>query len=275
MTNPYSDLLDDLEAEGNSLLKVLGGLDESAWKQETPAEGWDIADQVGHLAFFDDKATLSVTDADGFKTDTEKLMASAPAQIDDFAGYLAETMRGRPAGEVLRDFTRARRAMLEAMRAAEPKKRVPWYGPDMSAMSSATARLMETWAHGVDIRETVGAPIEATPRLRNIAHLGYRTLGFSFFMRGQEPPEKPVRVELKAPAGRSGTSGKSTRWDFGPEDAADRVTGPALDFCLLVTQRINLADTLLKAEGTAAKEWLSFAQCFAGPPSKGRPPREQ
>ena len=63
-------------------------------------------------------------------------------------------------------------------------------------------------------------------------------------------------------------------WTWGPEDAADRVTGPAIDFCLLVTQRRHRDDVRLVADGPAADEWLGIAQAFAGPPGPGRRPGE-
>ena len=61
-------------------------------------------------------------------------------------------------------------------------------------------------------------------------------------------------------------------WTWDPEDALNRVTGPALDFCLLVTQRRHRADTTVVADGEVAHQWLGFAQAFAGPPGPGRAP---
>lgn len=52
-----------------------------------------------------------------------------------------------------------------------------------------------------------------------------------------------------------------------------RVTGTALDFCLLVTQRAHRADVDVRAEGPDAGRWLDIAQAFAGPPGDGRPPK--
>jgi uncharacterized protein (TIGR03084 family) len=134
----------------------------------------------------------------------------------------------------------------------------------MSVASSATARLMETWAHGQDIADALGATREPTGRLRHIAHLGVSTRGFTFALRQRPVPGTPVRVELAAPGG--GT------WAWGPDGAPDRVTGPAVDFCLVVTQRRNLADTSLTVTGPAAAEWMAIAQAFAGLPTDGRPP---
>jgi uncharacterized protein (TIGR03084 family) len=136
----------------------------------------------------------------------------------------------------------------------------------MSAASSVTARLMETWAHGQDIADALGTARTATARLRHVAHLGVRTLGFSFMLRGQPVPSAPVRVELTGPDGDS--------WTWGPADAADRVHGDALEFCLLVTQRRHRLDTSLRAAGPVADAWLDLAQAFAGPPGPGRSPLE-
>ena len=146
----------------------------------------------------------------------------------------------------------------------DPALRLPWFGLPMSAASSLTARIMETWAHGQDIADALGRAREPTGRLRHIAHIGVRALPYSFAVHGLEVPPEPVRVELTGPAGEL--------WTWGPGHAANRVTGPALDFCLLVTQRRHREDTAVAAEGQVADQWLAIAQAFAGPPGDGRRP---
>jgi uncharacterized protein (TIGR03084 family) len=132
----------------------------------------------------------------------------------------------------------------------------------MSPTSMATARLMETWAHSLDVQDALGRRAEPTDRIRHVAHLGVRTRDFAYGVRGLEPPAEPFRIELTAPSGAT--------WTFGPADAAQHVTGPAYDFCLLVTQRVHRRDTGLVATGPDADRWLDIAQCFAGPSGEGR-----
>ena len=133
----------------------------------------------------------------------------------------------------------------------------------MSAASMATARLMETWAHGLDVADTLGVKRPATARLRSIAHIGVRTRDFAFAINGLTPPPEPFRVELRAP--------DATAWSWGPDDAAQRVTGSAEDFCMLVTQRRPQRGLGRRiAVGADAEQWLGIAQAFAGPPGPGR-----
>jgi uncharacterized protein (TIGR03084 family) len=127
----------------------------------------------------------------------------------------------------------------------------------MGALSFATARLMETWAHGQDVADALGVARPGTPRLRHIAHLGVRTRPFSYTVRGRPVPGADVRVELTPPDG-------GVPWAWGNPSLTDRVTGPALDFCLVVTQRRHVEDTALAVEGDGAREWLAIAQAFAG-----------
>jgi uncharacterized protein (TIGR03084 family) len=141
---------------------------------------------------------------------------------------------------------------------------VPWFGPAMSAASSLTARLMETWAHTQDIADTLGVAREPTARLRHVAHIGVGARAFSYAVHGKPAPSAPVRVELVGPSGAT--------WAWGPEQAGDRITGPALDFCLLVTQRRHRDDVDLSIEGPAATEWMAIAQAFAGTAGSGRAP---
>jgi uncharacterized protein (TIGR03084 family) len=179
--------------------------------------------------------------------------------------YLARGREMTTAG-VLQWWRAASSALIEAARTLDPDARVPWYGPAMSAASFITARLMETWSHGLDVIDTVGVERPDTDRLRHVAYLGVRTRAYSYTVRGKEQPPTPVRVELASPSGE--------RWVFGDADAADFVRGTATDFCRVVTQRRHLSDTSLEVHGPAGEEWMSIAQAFAGPPGQGRRPGE-
>jgi len=253
-------LVADLAAESADLTRLLVPLAPGDWERPTPAAGWAIRDQVSHLAFFDEAATLTATDPGRFHREAEQLMASGA----DFTEVVAREFRRLPPDELLEWLGAAREGYLRTFAGLDPSTRLPWYGPPMSAASSVTARLMETWAHGQDVADALGAARPATARLRHIAHLGVVTMAFSFALHGQPAPTAPVRVELAGPDGAS--------WSWGPPDAANRVRGEALDFCLLVTQRRHLLDTGLAVTGPAATAWLDLAQAFAGPPGPGRPP---
>jgi uncharacterized protein (TIGR03084 family) len=154
--------------------------------------------------------------------------------------------------------------MVAATGALPEGTRVPWFGPPMGVLSFVSARLMETWAHGQDVADALDRRRVPTARLRHIAHLGVRTRSYSYVVRGLETPSTPVAVVLTGPAG------ELWQWEDS-DDAVDRVRGPALDFCLVVTQRRNVVDTTLVVEGESANQWMSIAQAFAGPPGPGRP----
>jgi len=256
----YQQLLADLHEESQVVDGLLSGLGPEAWCTPTPAQGWSVGDQVSHLAYFDDAVVMAATDPDQFEVDACALMAQGP----DFPDDVADLFRSLTAAELLDWFRTARGGLLEVFATVEPRTRVPWYGPSMSAASAVTARLMETWAHGQDIADAVGADYPATLRLRHIAHLGVRTFGFSFELKGLEIPTAVVRVSLVAPDG--------TRWEWGDPNALESVSGPALDFCLVVTQRRHPDDTGLVTNGPVGARWLSLAQAYAGPSGAGRTP---
>jgi uncharacterized protein (TIGR03084 family) len=256
-------LLADLEAESVAVDHLLDDLAPDRWHLPTPAVGWTVADQVSHLAYFDDAASLAATDPERFTRQAEVLLARG----SDFASSIASELRSVPPAELLAWFRRSRSELLATLAPLDPATRLPWYGPPMSVASSATARLMETWAHGQDIADALGRRTSPTDRLRHIAHLGVRTFGFAFTNRGLEVPEPAPFVQLAAPGG--------SVWTWGDPGSAERVVGSAEAFCLVVTQRRHPADTDLSAVGPGATTWLSLAQAFAGPSGPGRPPSKR
>jgi len=252
-------ICDDLAAETADLVAILERLTPAQWDADTPAEDWNVRDQVSHLAYFDGTGTLAATDPEAFKEAAAALLSGGGDGMGIPQG------RAMTPAELLAWFTGGRARMIEVFRALDPKTRLPWYGPAMAAPSFATARLMETWAHGQDIADTFGIVRTPTGRLKHVAHIGVRARAFSYVTNGREVPAGDIRVVLISP------SGDTWSWN---DDAGDEntVTGPALDFCLLVTQRRNVADTALVVTGPLAEDWLGIAQAFAGPPGTGRAP---
>jgi uncharacterized protein (TIGR03084 family) len=253
-------LIADLAAETAALRAMTDPLDDAGWRRDTPAAGWTVADQVGHLAHFDDAAVLSATDPDTFRAEAARVEAAGGIDPD----RIAERYRHRPPAEVRAWFARARPRLLEVFAGLDLRMRMPWFGPDMSVASAVTARLMETWAHGQDIADTLGVVRSATDRLAHIAHLGVAARAYSFAANGRPAPTVPVRIDLVLPSGRP--------WSAGPDGAADRVSGSAVDFCLVITQRRHRDDTDLMVTGPAAQEWIAIGQAFAGKPGSGRKP---
>ena len=248
----------DLRAESDDLDALVAELDPQQWAAPTPAAGWTIAHQIAHLLWTDRVALTAVTDEEGFAS----VLADATTDPTGFVDTGAEELAVLPPERLLADWRQTRARLHDELLAVADGRKLPWFGPPMSAASMATARLMETWAHGLDVADTLGVKRPATARLRSIAHIGVRTRDFAFSINGLAPPAEPFRVELRAPDGST--------WSWGPDDAGQRVTGSAEDFCMLVTQRRPRSALDVHAVGDDAEKWLGIAQAFAGPPGPGR-----
>jgi uncharacterized protein (TIGR03084 family) len=250
----------DLSAEGVDLdaLVSADGVDLDA---ATPSPGWTVAHQIAHLHWTDELTTLACRNQAEFAAAREHLLATSLAD-----GIEAGVTEGLdvPAVELLTRWRAGRADVLMALGDVPPGTRLEWIGPPMGAGTMASARIMETWAHGQDIAEALGVEREPTDRIRHVADLGVRTRDHSFRVHGLTAPESEFRIELTAPSG--------AEWVWGPDSADQGVTGPAVDFALLVTQRRHPDDLALEAVGPAAEQWLTIAQAFAGEPGPGRQP---
>ncbi|HEU5266114.1 MAG TPA: TIGR03084 family metal-binding protein [Jatrophihabitans sp.] len=254
------EVLADLSHESDGLDELVAPLPAERWRRPTPAVGWTIAHQIAHLTWTDGVTVLAATDPDAFAAARQRAFDDP----DEYVDRAAESGAQRPPAELLAAWRAGRAALAAALAAVPADARLSWFGPPMTATSMATARLMETWAHGQDVADALAVARPATDRLRHVAHIGVRTRDFAFAVHGRPAPAEPFRIELAGPSG--------DLWAWGPADAAQQVTGPALDFCLLVTQRRNRADLRLVAIGPDADAWLDIAQAFAGKPGSGRRP---
>ena len=256
MSDPYQQLIDDLVAEQRYLDGQLADLPDEIWQNDTPCRGWMVRDVIAHLAEVDESATNVATGALKSMSGGDRSEDGTRSALQDSSRHMTRTQ--------LVDWWRAARDRMEiALRARDGRDRLPWAGPPMSARSFATARLMECWSHGLDALD--GASVEPihSDRLQHIAHLGYITRQFAYQTRGLEPNTEPLRVELTLPSGAP--------WSRGDQDAPNVISGTAVDFCRVATQRIHYKDTDLSYTPGAAEEFLQVAQTFAGPPGEGRP----
>jgi uncharacterized protein (TIGR03084 family) len=244
------DLLADLGLEQRALQDLLHRLDEDDWLRPTPARGWDVRDTVSHLADTDEMVINTATGRAGSLNDRSG--RSASGEDVTYAGVLhgrKQTGRG-----VLEWWESSCAAMYDMFVALEPDARVPW-GIGMRPPSLVTARLMETWAHGLDVRAAVGAPRADTDRLAHVAWLATRALPYAYSVAGREPPGDPLRVELTLPSGAA--------WTYGPEDAVNRITGPADEYCRVFVNRATPERaTNVHAEGDAAVDALRVSRAY-------------
>lgn len=257
------DLTADLRAEYDELATLCATFTPAQWELPTGFFHWTPWDEIAHLLYFDQTAMQALTDPQAFAVHAEELGEFMRA--GKHISHLCRELFGHLDGAALLATWRPTYgALVDKLATFDPKARLPWYGPTMSARSFATARLMETWAHGQDVWDAVRRRRPVNARLKHIAHLGVTTFGWSFAVRGEQPPGSVPYVELHGPG--------SDVWTWGDASAPDSVRGPALDFCLVVTQRRNVADTLLDVRGSTAAAWMQVAQCFAGEPALGPAP---
>ncbi|MDQ2090582.1 TIGR03084 family metal-binding protein [Marimonas arenosa] len=246
--------VEDFLAESETLYDAVRGLDETDFGRATQFKGWTVEDVLRHLHFWNRAVEFAAQGEDAFKGLRDRVTNAIENGIS-----LREVERKAipEGGMVLRaTWIGFARALAHRWQNQDPKARLPWVGPSMSARSAITARQMETWAHGFEIFDLLGLEREEQDRIRNIVVLGVNTFGWAHQVHGLEVPGSMPKLVLEAPSGAA--------WEFG--ESAGSITGTAADFAAVVTQTRALADTDLRVEGPVAETWMAHAQCFAGPP---------
>lgn len=254
------DVISALKADGDEVDAMVAGLDARRWALPTPAQGWTIAHQIAHLAATFRLAGLAAADPAAFAAVTSRLSDDFDANV---AAAMAPFLAAPPDG--LLAAWRQERATAERALAAVPADQVvPWLVRPLPPAVLASAGMMELFGHGQDIADALGVQRRHTDRIKYLVAFAVRVWDFGYLARGLTAPDVEFRFELTAPSG--------ARWEFGPADSPQKVTGSAADFCLLVTRRRHRADLDLVATGADADKWLDIAQAYRGPAGSGRAP---
>ncbi|MEZ0075125.1 TIGR03084 family metal-binding protein [Planotetraspora sp. GP83] len=253
-------VLKDLTTDGDQIDRLVAGLDAEQWNLPTPAPGWTIRHQIAHLAFIFRLAATAATDAEAFKA----LTAGAQSNFDGAVNAALKDYENDTPEVLLARWRAERETVVKGLAAVPAGEVVPWLVNPLPPIVLACAGIMEQFAHGQDIADALGVELERTDRLKHLVVFAILTRDFGYLARGLTPPATEFRFEITGPSGEV--------WAFGPEDGEQRVSGPATDFCLLVTRRRHRADLAVTATGAEADHWLDIAQAYRGPAGAGRTP---
>lgn len=252
---------EDFRGACDDLHDLLSNLNGADFDRPTAFKGWTIDEIMRHLHVWNRAAQLSLTRPEEFAEFMKSVGASRGLNFREFEREQADGLSGAELLSAWREFYAE---LADAFAGADPKARLPWAGPSMSARSSITARLMETWSHAQAIYDELGQDRPPRDAVANIVVLGLNTYGWTFANRGEGAPEPRPQLVLTLPSGAQQVLGEET--------AGERIEGAAEEFCQVVTQCRNIADTSLKVSGPNAARWMASAQCFAGPPQNPPPP---
>ena len=245
---------EDFRADSEALYSLLSGADEARFDEPTQFKDWTINAVLQHLHMWNINAGLQISDEAALMKNLEGVFKHP----DGMRGFENDYFKGLSGKALLESWHEDMNKTADLFASADPKARLKWAGPEMSARSSITARLMETWAHGQEVYDHLGVVLQNEDRIQNIVVLGVNTFGWTYKCRKEEPPGAMPHLVLTAPSGEI--------WTYGDESESEKIEGLAEEFCQVVTQCRNIADTNLKVTGPVATDWMSKAQCFAGGP---------
>jgi uncharacterized protein (TIGR03084 family) len=243
---PDCDVIPDLSDEQDRLETFLNRLTPPDWRRLSAAPPWTVADVVLHLAQTEEAVVLAISGATGdWRRDDGE-------SVDEtMARHVAA--EAKPGPDVFPRWQKARRAALQALRAADPRQPLEWVATPLRSTTLATTRLAEHWAHALDVTQPFGVDYPDTDRIKHVAWLGHATLPYAFRTDGRQPV--PVRVELTAPSG--------ARWAFGPQEAPSRITGSASAFCRVGAQRLLPEESGLRTRGPHGATALQLLRTYA------------
>lgn len=245
-------IVEALGAQQAELDGLLAGLDADGWAAPTRCPGWTVADVVLHLAQTDELGTAS---AQGRLAEVAgHWIDPAQGTVDDAAEIAVGAERGLAPVDLLARWRAAVAAECAALLACSAAARCNWVVGDLSARTLATTRLAECWIHTGDVAAALGVDLAPTDRLWHIARLAWVTLPYAFSRAGLEPPGS-LLISLDSPSGRT--------WSFGEDYGATKLTGPAVDFCLLAARRLDPTQARLSAEGPDADAVLAHVRTYA------------
>lgn len=248
------DPVGDLIAEQSQVDMLVADFSEEDWMRKASyCTTWTLKDVITHVAFFD-YCAVELLNGRG---ESVNQVADDASEQDDHYRVLA--YRDRTGAEILEWWREQRTLMAACFMEQGPKGRVPWAAgvPPMSVRSLASARLMELWAHSVDIYDALGVDPVVKDRITSTLFLSWQGRPNMYQVNGIELTDTPIYLELILPSGEV--------WAKGDPDADNYIKGSAMDWALVAIRRRNWMDTDLAVVGEEARTYAGIVQTYAGP----------
>ena len=245
----------DFYNENKELYAILDSLSDKEFKTKTLFKNWTFNDILRHLHIWNYASNLSLSNNkewEKFSIQAKSLITSSN-NLREFEAFFLNGIEGKKLLEIWKNFYTE---VTHNFKNEDPKRRIKWVGPDMSVISSISARHMETWAHGQAIYDSLGIKRKSKDRIINIVIIGNNTFKWSYLVNKLKVPIEIPYLKLIAPS--------EIIWEFNDPKNSNKIEGSAEDFCKVVTQVRNIKDVNLELVGNISKEWMSIAQCFAG-----------
>lgn len=257
------EIVNDLIAEQSSVDTLVADLTEEQWLIPLPdVEMWNIKDAIIHIAFFDYAATKLM------KGGAEDLISFSQTESGEDKYVRATKYRHLTGAEVLSWWREERTRMACTFYEKHPKDRIPWApGLPMSAKSLASARLMELWAHSVDISDALGIDPVVKDRITSTLFLSWQARANSYTINDLIMPDTPMYLELTLPSGEI--------WAKGDPAAENYIKGSAREWALVAIRRRNWMDSDLEVVGEEARRYASIVQTYAGWADEAPPAKRQ
>jgi uncharacterized protein (TIGR03083 family) len=230
-----------------SLRKTLSSLRNKDWHSPT-VRGLDVQGLVGHLIGVEAAFVASVTTSDDHDPDADHVRST-----DRFV----EAQVGWPGTSTYLAWCEASDRSIEVVRsvAAEgsPDGVFALHGLRLPFDALLVVRSFELWTHEEDIRKAVGRRLGSpdTPTLQLMADLAFQILPGVMNATVDNVAGERIRFVLTGPGGRT--------WDWEPDRTepdlsgrhpwALRVVMPAVDFCRLVANRIDIESGEIHLDG--------------------------
>ena len=226
---------DDFYEECMNVYNILKDIPEKNLNTITQFKNWSFEDIIRHLHVWNIAAFKSLQGQNEWESFRSRLQSSFEkgSKLSDFEKYFTNNITGK---NLLNHWYNTFIKVSNIFRQEHPKKRVKWVGPDMSVISSISARHMETWAHAQAIYDSLGKVRENKDRILNIVIIGNNTFGWTYKVNNKKVPSNIPYLKLISPSGKV--------WEFNDSKNSEKIEGLAEEFCQVVTQVRNIEDVI-------------------------------
>ncbi len=239
-----NEILSNLVAEQQLLDQYLQSIPVRNWDTKTSFKNWNITAHVSYLSALEDLGYNALK-----KKGSDFNKYKGPKGLEKFEKEAIAKGKDMRPQDVIEWWRMSRASVIESLAKCTPGKKITWWKNEIDCRTFAVTKLAETWAHSLDVYESMNKDYEDTVRVEHVALYGW--LNAENATKLNKSKFEDLRIELIGPEYKA--------WQFGNENSKNTIKGSAGDWCRVVTGRTakNFKPTLT-TEGDFASKFLKF-----------------